>query len=99
MKNKVDFNFQEFCNISANVFRAASNKMLGKSVNLDINVEPTKNRLSELFNNIDEENKQKANRIYSETLLDLNYLDNSATNILSLRLGQIYSSVVGKLNK
>ena len=99
MKNKVDFNFQEFCNISANVFRAASNKMLGKSVNLDINVEPTKNRLSELFNNIDEENKQKANRIYSETLLDLNYLDSSATNILSLRLGQIYSGVVGKLNK
>ena len=99
MKNKVDFNFQEFCNISANVFRAASNKMLGKSVDLDINVEPTKNRLSELFNNIDEENKQKANRIYSETLLDLNYLDSSATNILSLRLGQIYSGVVGKLNK
>ena len=93
-----DENFEKIEELSNKVFDIAKKIMLNEDITIDIDTKEIRKEASELLESVDFNNEIEANRIYSEIILDLNYIDNPNVSILSLRLGQIYMTEQKNVN-
>lgn len=93
-----DENFEKIEELSNKVFDIAKKIMLKEDITIDIDTKEIRKEASELLESVDFNNEIEANRIYSEIILDLNYIDNPNVSILSLRLGQIYMTEQKNVN-
>lgn len=93
-----DENFEKIEELSNKVFDIAKKIMLKEDRTIDIDTKEIRKEASELLESVDFNNEIEANRIYSEIILDLNYIDNPNVSILSLRLGQIYMTEQKNVN-
>lgn len=87
-----DENFSEILEISKQAYNNAIHIMQGFEINVAFNIEERETRLRELIKGVKPYNEERANREVSEGLLDLNFIKNPNTDIVSLRLGHILRS-------
>lgn len=85
----IDDNFEEMKKISNTIYNIAKSIMEGNSQKVDFDIAEEKERLYTLFNLVKPYNIELAKRLVSETIVELNYISNPETDILSLRLGAI----------
>lgn len=84
-----DENFGEILQISEQAYQDAIRTLQGFETNMTFNVEEKEQRIKELLKKVKPYNEKAAKRYVSEGLLDLNFIKNPNTEIVSLRLGHI----------
>lgn len=84
-----DESFKEIQKISSKAFELAKNVVTGKREEIDNNsLEEMKNKLKICLNDVREFNKQQASMLVSEGILDLVFVENPKTQLISIRLGK-----------
>ncbi len=90
----VDESFEEIRKISDNVFETALRQLESNATtNIDINVEEKIEKIIQLLEEVKSFNKEQAQMLVSETMLDLQFIQNPKTDIKSLRLAHIQTAM------
>lgn len=92
----VDTNFGSIMEISQKAYDTAISVLLGNDVDIDFEISEEIEKLEELLKEVTPYNKEEAKRLVSEGILDLKFIENSNTDIVSLRLGHIKSNRKGE---
>lgn len=88
-----DESFETIRSISNNAFEMAQEAYTSKSDNIDeTKVDEMQKKLNELLKSVKAFNKQQAIWLVSEGILDLNFVKNPKTDIMSIRLGRCLQS-------
>lgn len=88
-----DESFETIRSISNNAFEMAQEAHAGKINNIDeTKVDEMKKTLNESLKSVKAFNKQQAVWLVSEGILDLNFVKNPKTDIMSIRLGRCLQS-------
>lgn len=87
-----DENFGEILQISEQAYQDAIRQLQGFENDRTFNIEEKEQRLKDLLKEVKPYNERMAKRYVSEGLLDLNFIKNPNTDIVSLRLGHILRS-------
>lgn len=84
-----DESFEKIQRISNKSFEMTQKMIRGKKLELENNeLEKMKKELEESLNNVRDFNKEQAQMLVSEGILDLMFVENPKTEITSLRLGR-----------
>ena len=92
----VDRSFGEIMELSEQIYNMAIEILCNKREKTDYNKEKMIKRLNECLNNVKPYNKEMAKKYVSEAMLDLEFIYNPKTEILSLRLGRIINNKEGR---
>lgn len=84
-----DSSYGEIKKSSNNIFNMAIDKLEQKLVNIDFDILEEITKLEDLLNSVESYNKQQAEMLVSEAILDLNYINNPSESAMSLRLSHI----------
>lgn len=88
-----DESFETIRSISNNAFEMAQEAYTSESDNIDeTKVDEMQKKLNELLKSVKAFNKQQAIWLVSEGILDLNFVKNPKTDIMSIRLGRCLQS-------
>lgn len=85
--NVIDNNFEKIKEISNKVFVDARNILNGKKI--EYNLSDKVVEMEKLISKVEKHNKEQAEKLISEAILDMNFIDNPNTEICSLRLSNI----------
>ena len=89
-EKEIDDSLEKIRQLSSEVFEVAKKKLAGENFQTDLESHEIKKELRNLLNKVNFMNEIEAKRIISETMLDLDYIDNSEVRAISLRLGKLY---------
>ena len=84
-----DESFYKIILISNEAFNKAKSILLSSAIEKDFDSSKKIHELEEALKNVKSYNKQKAIKLVSEGELDLRFIENPKTEIVSLRLGYI----------
>lgn len=82
-----DKNFEKIMNISVGVFHKAKKVVMNGNIEVE-ETEITEKNLINLLGDVKPHNIEKARELVSETILDIRFIKNPNTNVLSLRIGR-----------
>lgn len=88
-----DYNFEKIGQISEKLYHMAIDILEGKEISVDFQYDEKEEELNQLLKLVEKYNKEEAEILVSETLLDLNFVCNPKTEILSLRLAEIKRNI------
>lgn len=88
----VDTNFGTIMETSQRFYDTAISILLGNDVDINFKISEEIEKLEKLLKKVKPYNKERAKMLTSEGILDLKYIENPNTNIVSLRLGYIKSN-------
>ena len=91
---KDDLSLQKLKDISTSIFNTARETLNGETKNIDINHTVLIKEMSELLKNVKEENREVAEFMLSESILDLRYIKNPKAAISSLRMANVEKRIV-----
>lgn len=91
---KDDLSLQKLKDISTSIFNTARETLNGETKNIDINHTALLKEMSELLKNVKEENREVAELMLSESILDLRYIKNPKAGISSLRMANVEKRIV-----
>lgn len=84
-----DENFQDIVRDSTRIYNIAISILEKEEVNIEFDISEKEKQLEEKLKNVKTFNKLEAEKLVSEAILDLKFIENPNTNIVSLRLGHI----------
>lgn len=84
-----DVNFEKIRQISMKAFTVAQDVLKGKELEEELDIDGEMKKLETLLNSVEEYNKEQARNLVSEAILDLNFIANPNSEMVSLRLGEI----------
>lgn len=85
----IDKNFGKIMEISYQVYNMAISVLTNKEIKRDFEIAEKIEELENLLKNVEPYNKEEAKTLVSEGILDLKFIENPNTHIVSLRLGHI----------
>lgn len=91
-----DKNLEIIRESSMKIFNEAIRVLNGIGITQNIIVDEELRKIREAFKSVEIFNKEVANSLYSEAILDMNYINYPNTNIISLRLGREYRRLKNK---
>lgn len=84
-----DNNFKKIGEISNTFFELAKFVFEGEEMNIEINAQEKIDEMEKLLSLVEPYNKEEAERLLSEAILDLKFIENPRSNISSIRLGHL----------
>ena len=84
-----DDNYEKINEISNEIFQLAQRKLNNEDIKIEFEDSEKIKEMQNLLKDVKEYNIQKAKKLISEAILDLNYINEKSTDICSLRLGYI----------
>lgn len=91
-----DESFERIKKTSREAFEIAQSILNNKTPNFNFDIQKKIDELQEAISDVKIYNKEQANELVSETILDLNFIENPKTNIVSLRMGYLINSQESK---
>lgn len=88
-----DSNFGKIMEISNQVYNLAIEVAINKKKYIDFSISEKIDELENLLEKVKKDNKEEAKLITSETILDLQFIEDPYTNAISLRLGNIIKNI------
>lgn len=95
--NVIDNNFEKIKKISNKVFIEARNILNEKKLEYSLSDKKVV-EMEELVGKVERCNKEQAEKLLSEAILDMNFIDNPNTEVCSLRLSNIIRMIKQQKN-
>lgn len=89
----LDESFEKIGKISGKIYKIAQGILNGNEISVDVDEGEKINELNDLLKDVADYNMEQAKLLVSEAKLDIKFIKNPDTNILSLRLANIKNNI------
>lgn len=84
-----DGNFEKIQDFSNQAFNNATNILNGETADTNLDIQRRIEELEQLLNSVEPYNEKKAKELVSEAILDLQFIANPKTDVVSIRLSHL----------